>query len=108
MTIMYQIPDYTNLDENNCCIQIDPSHWDRKLFDFSNYNFIKIKSSLIFYVPYTLHKVVKQIKTLMKHQESKYLILSQVGSMFSSNHFIHVKSQNKMFKHHKIKGVFTA
>ncbi len=108
MTIMYHIPDYLIEDEDNCCTKINPSHWDRKLFDFSNLNFVRIKSSLIFHVPYRLHKVIKEVKTIIKHQESKYLVLTQNASMFSSTHFMHVKSQNRMYKHHRIKGVFRA
>ncbi len=112
MTINYLLPKIEDDNQNDsCCHVFDPGQWDRKLFDFSKLDFIRVGSSAFFFMHINLFSVLKRYRQFIHKQDKTkdhiHFSLSK-DSLFSSTHYFHVPHQISNFPLRKVKGVFRA
>jgi hypothetical protein len=109
MIIMTEIPSFSSEDKvTDCCPIFHPEKWDKMIYDFSAYSFIKAQSKSFMYVPVNLDKVMtkvqKDIDEAKAAYSDRYLILSQDISAFKCDHYFLVKGPVSKYPSQKVEG----
>lgn len=85
------IPLITEKDrETGCCPRFHPEDWDGKVFDFSNYSFIRTSTRSFFYIPLNMNGVMRKAQAAIEQAKAapvdRYLMLSEDVSLFKCHH----------------------
>ncbi len=109
--ITREIPSITPEDVvTGCCPKFHPGQWEERIFDFSDYQFIKSDTTNFMYIPLNMDKVMtKVLSDITKANaafEDRVLILSQDIGAFKSEHYFIVKKDVPGYKSAKIEGLY--
>ncbi|HET6786062.1 MAG TPA: hydrolase [Erysipelotrichaceae bacterium] len=114
MTIIQRvIPGYTEADNvTGCCPVFHPELYDNKVFDLSEYQFIKDSTLSFMHIPLNMDRVFTRVMRAIDQSkqayDDHYLILSRDMGPFKSNHYFLTKGDVEGYKTEKIEGHYFA
>lgn len=94
MIVLRDIPliDITK-SETGCCTLIDPSDWDRQVFEFDNKLFAKVRTRSLLHIPLNMDAVMRSTQAKIDKAGAaapRWIILSREVSPWHADHYFAV------------------